>query len=121
MTLQPSTAIVNPLHGQLVFTGTNENYRAKLFWIYHNIDSAQHKDCMNSWVTVWFYTIYIIRPAYIAGAEPTDIQALIRSGAYTHAFSLYATGQQHYSAPHMNLKLLAAYIVYRTQSLLRFH
>ena len=92
--LWPSKVIVNQLHGQLVSTW---NYRAKSF------HSAQDKNCINNWVTVWFCTFYY--KACIAGTEPTaGPWSLVE---HRHIFSLDATGS-HYSAPHMNLKLLCS-------------
>ena len=48
--------------------------------------------------------LYILyHKAYNAGAESTKIPASNMSGAYTHVFSLHATGPQHFSTPHMEL------------------
>ena len=47
--------------------------------------------------------LYILHhKACIAGAESTEIPALMMSGTYTHVLSLHATGPQHFSAPHVN-------------------
>ena len=59
--LQPSTAIANQLPGHLVSIqigtiGLN---------CFNSIDSAQHKDCTNNWMTGWFYASYIIRLAFL--------------------------------------------------------
>ena len=54
-----------------------------------------------------------------AGAESTEIIAPNMSGAYTHIFSLHATGPQHLSTPYIELlKLLASVVMHMTSKLM---
>ena len=87
---------VDQLPGQLVSTQIRirgPNY----FKFHHSIGNAQHKHCINRWVTVWFYTFYIIRPALLE-------QNLLRRVEHMHTYSTCMPNwcPEHNSASHMN-------------------
>ena len=88
--LQPSIANANQLpEDQIVLNS-----------IIRSIDNSQHKHCISRWVTIWFYTFYIIRPALLE-QNILRYQSLM-SGAYKHIFDLHAKlgPRTHFSIVH---------------------
>ena len=76
--LQPSAATANQLPDHLFST----KIRAM------SIGNVQHKECIESWVTVWLCIFYNIGLVLLEQSLP-KYQPLITSGAYTHNTHIY--------------------------------